>query len=464
MRGVVLLRLGRVDGAQRAGGLHAPVAVLVREPVDEVLARRADEQAARLEVEHVVDGLNAGLGRVGYLRHGGNAGLLEALPGRDALPRIPLVGGVDGRRHGAGGVPAPQHGDEHAVEEVLEALVLGVELVEDAPLAVLVLEHHHGRVDARLVHADDYLVEHEGLQRVRSDVALRGERREDGLALHHGDVEHAVLVLDDVGAPGLEQGLDLVAVVPHPPLLGGEVVGVSLLAGAEVPQVLRLGIDLVDGPAIRAVDLERGRGLAQHEPVWLGLLAVAVEPRTMGGLVEVHDDPAPVHTAEVLRREAPDTGLDGGEDLLTDAGGLVDPREGPVGRQDLGAVVGRLEGEEVELEAHLGAVLQRDDVDAAQGRHRAGDVAALGREHLQERLAGHGRELGVGRAHHADARVPHAVRRGGLGAGVEQDVHGAAARLARAVRSAEHLHVLVGLVEGEPGGGGDVSEHYCAAS
>ena len=81
-------------------------------------------------------------------------------------------------------------------------------------------------MDARLVHADDYLVEHEGLQRSRSDVPLRGERREDGLALHHGDVEHAVLVLDDVGAPGLEQGLDLVAVVPHPPLLGGEVVGV----------------------------------------------------------------------------------------------------------------------------------------------------------------------------------------------------------------------------------------------
>ena len=119
--GVVLLGSWSVHRTNGTTDTHAPVAILVREATDEQLALPVHQQTAHSLVQHTLHGVDAGTRIVRSERRHPDTSLLKPLLRGDTLPRVPLVGWVDGRNHVVLGVLLPKQRYQHPVEEVLEA-------------------------------------------------------------------------------------------------------------------------------------------------------------------------------------------------------------------------------------------------------------------------------------------------------------------------------------------------------
>ena len=204
--------------------------------------------------------------------------------------------------------------------------------------------------------------------------------------------------------------------------------------------------------------LERRRGLAKDSPVRLRVLYENVQPRTGLGLVEIHDDTAPCHASEVLRRVSPYSASDHGENFRRATVGFVHPCKGPVHRTDTELIVLIAKRYELELEMDKSAIRKRNIVEAFYGSPRLGNRPIFVRKHFHERPASSGLKFRIGSSNNAYARISHAIRRWGLRTGIGQNVHSTCAGLPRTIGAAKHLQELIALMEGFAGWRHDIIE------
>ena len=86
MTRIILFRARRVHRAHRPRCTQLAVSVFMREPANEHLTGRVDEQPSGTLVEHMLHCLDADPGIVRQLRHSLDTGIGKTLFGRDGLP------------------------------------------------------------------------------------------------------------------------------------------------------------------------------------------------------------------------------------------------------------------------------------------------------------------------------------------------------------------------------------------
>ena len=339
--------------------------------------------------------------------------------------------GVAGGNDGQAGEKGIEHRGYRVCDELFDAAALADEFAEDAELAVgRYLSDNAGGCQTEVEAEVDGTTSVEskwrggGVDRVVVDAVV------DGFAVKHAAVLAAAVYAYPLGVGALGEA--------HP----------VLVAEGLVLHVFGCGVGFVGKDS--ALGVEHGQecaGLTEEDPaVGFDFFGLTVPPVVVVRRVGVENHAGPGDFGVAFGGVASGARQGGLHNAPGDLSGFVDPYAGQLQGQQLAHVFGFVEGQEVDVQVELGAVVELGAQASFDGGAVGNGADFFGNPFFPG-VDGGGLEFGVGVADNGPAGFAYTVFVGGLASRAGEDFDAASDGFAGADGAHDAAYVCVALVE-----------------